>query len=87
MEGRAPPAADILWAMNEAVNVLVPLLALMMPPLAEECWTMLGHDTLVAEGARPAVERDIWSRICWRCRYKLTAKSGQSDRRARDQQC
>jgi leucyl-tRNA synthetase len=34
--------------MNEAVNVIVPLLAPMMPPLAEECWTVLGHDTLVA---------------------------------------
>jgi leucyl-tRNA synthetase len=42
--------------MNEA---LVQLFALMMPPLAEECWTMLDHDTLVAETARPAVERDF----------------------------
>ena len=68
--------------MNEAVNVLVQLFVPMMPPLAEECWTMLGHDTLVAETARPAVERDFCSRICWRCGYKITAKSGQSDSRA-----
>jgi leucyl-tRNA synthetase len=47
------------WAMNEAVNVLVQLFAPMMPHLAEECWAMLGHDTLVAEAAWPAVERDL----------------------------
>ena len=53
------PAADMRWAMNEAVNVLVQLFAPMMPHLAEECWAMLGHDTLVAEAAWPAVERDL----------------------------
>ena len=31
----------------------------MMPHLAEECWAVLGHDTLVAEAAWPAVERDL----------------------------
>jgi leucyl-tRNA synthetase len=31
----------------------------MMPHLAEECWAMLGHDTLVAEAAWPQVERDL----------------------------
>jgi leucyl-tRNA synthetase len=53
------PAADMRWAMNEAVNVLVQLFAPMMPHLAEECWAMLGHDTLVAEAAWPAVEREL----------------------------
>jgi leucyl-tRNA synthetase len=53
------PAADLRWAMNEAVNVLVQLFAPMMPHLAEECWAMLGHQTLVAEAAWPAVERDL----------------------------
>ena len=52
-------AADMRWAMNEAVNVLVQLFAPMMPHLAEECWAMLGHDTLVAEAAWPVVERDL----------------------------
>jgi leucyl-tRNA synthetase len=59
-DGPSPsPAADMRWAMNEAANVLVQLFAPMMPHLAEECWAMLGHDTLVAEAAWPAVERDL----------------------------
>jgi leucyl-tRNA synthetase len=58
--GASPaPAADMRWAMNEAVNVLVQLFAPMMPHLAEECWAMLGHDALVAEAAWPVVERDL----------------------------
>ena len=31
----------------------------MMPHLAEECWAVLGHKTLVAEAAWPAVERAL----------------------------
>jgi leucyl-tRNA synthetase len=59
-DGASPsPAADMRWAMNEAVNVLVQLFAPMMPHLAEECWVMLGQDGLVAESAWPAVERDL----------------------------
>jgi leucyl-tRNA synthetase len=58
--GKSPAVtADLRWAMNEAVNVLVQLFAPMMPHLAEECWAMLGHDTLVAEAAWPAVERGL----------------------------
>jgi leucyl-tRNA synthetase len=58
--GASPlPAADMRWAMNEAVNVLVQLFAPMMPHLAEECWAILGHDTLVAEAAWPVVEHDL----------------------------
>ena len=51
---------------------------------AEVCWTALGHDPLVLEAARPGVESDLWSGIFWRCRYKLTAKSGQCDSRAQE---
>ncbi|MGB7098465.1 MAG: leucine--tRNA ligase [Xanthobacteraceae bacterium] len=50
---------DFRWTMREAVNVLVQLFHPMMPHLAEECWAMLGHDTLVAEAAWPQVERDL----------------------------
>jgi leucyl-tRNA synthetase len=50
---------DFRWAMREAVNILVQLFAPMMPHLAEECWAALGHDTLVAQAAWPAVERDL----------------------------
>jgi leucyl-tRNA synthetase len=52
-------APDMRWAMNEAVNVLVQLFAPMMPHLAEECWAMLGHETLVAQARWPQVERDL----------------------------
>src|SRR5271169_1189517 len=50
---------DLRWAMNEAVNVLVQLFHPMMPHLAEECWAIFGHQTLVAEAAWPQVERDL----------------------------
>jgi leucyl-tRNA synthetase len=52
-------ASDLAWAIREAVNVLVQLFHPMMPHLAEECWPVLGHKTLVAEAAWPAVERAL----------------------------
>ncbi len=52
-------AADLRWAMNEAIDILVQLFAPMMPHLAEECWAVLGHDTLVAQARWPQVERDL----------------------------
>jgi leucyl-tRNA synthetase len=59
-EGANPRiASDEAWAMREAVNILVQLFHPMMPHLAEECWAMLGHKTLVAEAAWPVVERDL----------------------------
>ena len=39
--------ADLAWAFREAGEILVQVLSPMMPHLAEECWTALGHDTLV----------------------------------------
>jgi len=53
-ESVAPP--DLRWALREAVNILVRLFNPMMPHLAEECWALLGHDTLVAQAAWPQVE-------------------------------
>jgi leucyl-tRNA synthetase len=50
---------DVLWAMREAVNVLVQLFAPMMPHLAEECWVALGHTGLVAQAAWPRAEREL----------------------------
>jgi len=48
--------ADLRWALREAVNILVQLFHPMMPHLAEECWSLLGHDTLVAQAAWPQLE-------------------------------
>jgi leucyl-tRNA synthetase len=46
-------------ALAEAGSILVRLVAPMMPHLAEECWTALGHKGLVAEEAWPAVDQAI----------------------------
>ncbi|GJE56535.1 MULTISPECIES: leucine--tRNA ligase [Methylobacterium] len=43
----------------EAAGILVQLIAPMMPHLAEECWTALGRDGLVADAPWPAVERAL----------------------------
>jgi len=58
-ENGAISTPDFRWAMREAVNVLVQLFDPMMPHLAEECWTALGHETLVAQAAWPQVEPDL----------------------------
>jgi leucyl-tRNA synthetase len=49
-------APDIDWALREAAEVLVLMLAPMMPHLAEECWQALGHEKLVVETPWPEVE-------------------------------
>jgi leucyl-tRNA synthetase len=51
---RAEP--DLAYAVREAGDIMVQLFHPMMPHLAEECWTALGHDTLVAAQPWPAVE-------------------------------
>ncbi|HEY2529444.1 MAG TPA: leucine--tRNA ligase [Xanthobacteraceae bacterium] len=52
-------APDLAWSLGEAVNVLVQLFHPMMPHLAEECWAMLGHKTLVAQAPWPQAEREL----------------------------
>jgi len=53
------PTADYRWAVREAADVLVRLFHPMMPHLAEECWAALGHKTLVASEAWPALEGEL----------------------------
>ncbi len=50
------PSPDIAWAFREAAEILVRIAAPMMPHLAEECWTTLGHKKLIAEESWPEVE-------------------------------
>jgi leucyl-tRNA synthetase len=50
---------DLCWALREAVNILVQLFHPMMPHLAEECWALLGHKTLVAQAPWPELERAL----------------------------
>jgi leucyl-tRNA synthetase len=53
----APP--DLKFAAREAAEILVQLFHPMMPHLAEECWTALGHESLLATQSWPAVEADL----------------------------
>ena len=54
-----PPGSDLCWALREAGSILVRLFHPMMPHLAEECWSRLGHKTLVATENWPQVEPDL----------------------------
>ena len=47
------------WALREALDLSVQMVAPMMPHLAEECWAALGHETLVADAPWPTVEAEL----------------------------
>jgi leucyl-tRNA synthetase len=53
------PSADLSWAIREGAEILVRLVAPMMPHLAEECWAALGHSGLVAQSGWPEVEASL----------------------------
>jgi len=48
-----PITPDIAAALREATQILVQLVAPMMPHLAEECWVALGGEVLVAQAPWP----------------------------------
>ncbi|XSG81750.1 MAG: leucine--tRNA ligase [Methyloligella sp. ZOD6] len=48
------PDADVHFALAEATKMLARLAAPMVPHLAEECWSMLGHEGLLAQEAWPS---------------------------------
>jgi len=50
------PEDDVRFALREAAEVLARVSAPMVPHLAEECWALLGHETLVAEEAWPVAD-------------------------------
>ena len=56
---KAEVADDLRAAFREAADILVQLFAPMMPHLAEECWTLLGHQTPVAEASWPVADRAL----------------------------
>ncbi len=52
-------ASEDLGALRQAVDFLIIMLAPMMPHLAEECWTSLGHEKLVAEEPWPEADAEL----------------------------
>jgi leucyl-tRNA synthetase len=56
-----PDQADFSlgWAVREALELLVNIMAPMMPHFAEECWQALGRDGLVAERAWPQIDPSL----------------------------
>src|SRR5690606_37975871 len=46
-------------AGREAFDILVKLIAPMVPHLAEECWAALGHDSLVSQAPWPQIEEAL----------------------------
>ena len=54
--GRTEAEQGVGRALIEAAEILLQLIAPMMPHLAEECWAALGHETLVATTPWPEVE-------------------------------
>jgi leucyl-tRNA synthetase len=56
-DGEVTP--DLQWAIREAAEILIVLFHPMMPHLAEECYSALGHDTLVAQQPWPELDPDL----------------------------
>ncbi len=56
---KADVADDLRFAFAEAGDMLTHAFAPMMPHLAEECWEVLGHDTLIAQSPWPQVDRSL----------------------------
>jgi len=54
--GGAQPRDDLRFALREAAELLTRVAAPMVPHLAEECWTLLGHDGLLAEVPWPKAD-------------------------------
>jgi len=55
--GAESPA--LAHARRESIEILVQVMAPMMPHLAEECWRLLGHDRMVATAPWPKFEASL----------------------------
>ena len=50
------PGPGMSWAIREATEILIQLLAPMMPHLSEQCWARLGNHTLIVDAPWPLAE-------------------------------
>ena len=48
-----------LYALNESAQILCHIISPMMPHLAEECWSTLGHRSLIAKQLWPQVDESL----------------------------
>jgi len=53
------PHPSIRWALMEAVDYLIHMMAPMTPHFAEECWNLAGQSDLVAERPWPDVDKAL----------------------------
>ena len=58
-ECEGPGSQDLVAVLRESGLILVQIVAPMMPHLAEECWSVLGGQGLVAEAAWPVADRSL----------------------------
>ncbi|MES2905750.1 MAG: leucine--tRNA ligase [Pseudomonadota bacterium] len=56
---QAKSEPSLSHALDEAGRIFVQLIAPMMPHLAEECWAVLGSETLVAEAGWPKADPSL----------------------------
>jgi leucyl-tRNA synthetase len=56
---RPHPSPDLGYALREAAELLARIAAPMVPHLAEECWALLGYNTLLAEEPWPVPEKAL----------------------------
>ncbi len=59
LSGKADEQTAAAPAVREAFDILIQLIAPMMPHLAEECWARLGHRELLAAHAWPRVDPEL----------------------------
>lgn len=60
LQGSGPhPSPDLAYALREAAELLARIAAPMVPHLAEECWALLGYNTLLAEAPWPVPEKAL----------------------------
>jgi leucyl-tRNA synthetase len=60
LQGSGPhPSPDLAYALREAAELLARIAAPMVPHLAEECWALLGYNTLLAEEPWPVPEKAL----------------------------